>query len=309
MSVPFAPVPAGSSSVRPLTRPVVFDLRDRSRTGIGRVARETVQAWQALYPDDPVVVLRDGGQRYSLHAQWEWPALARRHRDASWVWFHWDVPLWRMPRRSVVYVHDRIHLHTSGFVKRTIARWWMAHAMRRAGALVTGSSAIADELPRRATVIPHGVHHRDSDAWTPQDYLLTVGEPRAYKNFALAARVAARLGVPHRHAWRVSDDELRTLYTGARVVLVPSRAEGFGLPLLEAFSVGAPVVASDIAPLQEVSGGLATHVAPDDLDGWCDAVQRVMADGGDAKARRRRAALFTWEQTARRLRDVVRSLD
>jgi glycosyltransferase involved in cell wall biosynthesis len=291
-----------------LPRPVAFDLRDRSRTGIGRVARETVAAWQALFPADQLIVLQDGGQRYSLQAQREWPALARAHRDVTWVWFHWDVPLWRMPARSVVYVHDRIHLRTSGPLKRTVARAWMAHAMRRAGALVTGSAAIAAELPRAATVIPHGVRPRGAFTWQPQEYLLTVGEPRPYKNFDLARRVAARLGIPHRHAWGVSDDELQALYAGARVVLVPSRAEGFGLPLLEAFAVGAPVVASDIGPLQEVSGGLALHVSPDDDNGWCEAVARLIADGGDPQARRQRAAHFTWDATARALRALVASL-
>src|SRR5450830_338517 len=91
-------------------RPIVFYLRDRSRTGLGRVARETVRAYCALFPGDPVTVLEQGGQRYSLRAQLEWPALRRAHGDATWVWFHWDVPWWNVPKRSVVYVHDLIYL-------------------------------------------------------------------------------------------------------------------------------------------------------------------------------------------------------
>ncbi len=84
----------------------------------------------------------------------------------------------------------------------------------------------------------------------------------------------------------VSDDELQALYAGARVVLVPSRAEGLGLLPLEAFADGAPVVASDIGPLRAVSGGLALHVSPDDDDSCCKAVARLIAHSGDAHARR-----------------------
>jgi glycosyltransferase involved in cell wall biosynthesis len=297
-----------ASAAEALPREVVFDLRDRSRTGLGRVATETVAAWQALFPDDPLVVLRRGGARYSLRAQREWPHLARAHPRATWVWFHWDVPWWGMPARSVVYVHDRIHRQVGGFVKRTVADLWTGHAMRRAGAVVTVSAATAAQLPRAATVIPNGVQAGWCGPWAPTDYLLTVGEPRPYKNFDLAARVAAMVGVRHHHAWGVSDEELAACYAGARVVLVPSRAEGFGLPLLEAFSAGAPVVASDIPALREVSGGLAVHVPPDDVSAWCDAVRACWRDGGDPDARRRWAATFTWERTARRLREVVVTL-
>lgn len=291
----------------PLPRPVVFDLRD-ARTGIGRVAYQTVQAWQRLFPGDRITALTTGGGRYSWRAQREWPGLRRDHPDATWVWFHWDVPWFGMPSRSVVYVHDRILQQEAGWAKRLVAGQWIAHAVREAGAVVTGSHATARELPGPATVIPHGVSAQWQGPWAPADYLLTVGEPRPYKNFALAAKVAQTLGLPYRHAWRVADDELRALYAGARVVLVPSRAEGFGLPLLEAFAAGAPVVANDIAPLREVGGGLATHVPADNVAGWCQAVQAAWTHGGDPTPRQQWAAGFTWERAARQLREVVRSL-
>lgn len=303
-----------SAPPAPLRRPIVFDCRDQSRTGLGRVAQETVAAWQQLFPNDPVTVLGEGGQRYSLRAQWEWRTLRRRHADAAWVWFHWDVPLVGRAARSVVYIHDLIVTDPSltPFAKRAVARAWIGRATAMADRVVTVSRATANALSVHhaisAQVIPNGIAPAWRVPWTPQDYLLTVGEPRSYKNVQVAEQVAAALGVTHRHAWRVSEAELRALYAGARVVLVPSRAEGFGLPLLEAFSAGAPVVASDIPALREVSGGLALHVAPDDIAGWCDAVQRVWTEPGDATARRERAAQFTWERSATLLREVVRSL-
>ncbi|MDQ8172232.1 MAG: glycosyltransferase family 1 protein [Gemmatimonadota bacterium] len=288
---------------------VVFDLRDPSQTGIGRVARETVRAYTSLFPEDAVTVLREGGRRYSLRAQREWFQLRRTHQGATWVWFHWDVPWVGMPFRSVVYVHDLIHLHRAGFVKRTVARRWIGHALRHAGAVATGTHAAASLLPRQATVIPHGVNLTFPHPWTGDGaYLLTVGEPRPYKNFALVETLARQLGLPWKHAWRVSDAELATLYAGARAVLVPSREEGFGLPVLEAFAAGAPVVASDIPPIREVSGGLATLLHPDDHEGWRRAITAVWASPGSAAPRLARAAQFTWESSARQLRALLVSV-
>jgi glycosyltransferase involved in cell wall biosynthesis len=299
----------------PLPRPVVFDLRAGTATGIGRVAMETVAAYRAAFPRDPVTVLTGNQGRYAVAAQREWPALRRRHPGATWVWFHWDVPLVAPPVRSVVYLHDLINL-TPAFApwrKRVVAGGWIRRACTMASRVVTVSEAVAAELSAgmgvEATVIPNGVSTHWALPWAPQDYLLTVGEPRRYKNFGVAEQVAAALGVRHRHAWRVTDAELAALYAGARVVLIPSRVEGFGLPLLEAFAAGVPVVASDIPALREVSGGLVRHVAPNDLPGWCQAVQALWRTGGQDGAaeamRRARAASFTWERAARLLRQLL----
>lgn len=282
-------------------RTVVFDLRDQSRTGLGRVARETVAAYRTCFPDDPVTVLEAGGARYSLQAQREWPALRRAHRDATWVWFHWDVPWFAMPARSVVYVHDLIHLRYAGAVTRFVARHWINHAVRSATRLVTVSHATAAQLARPATIIPNGVSADFATPWLPRDYLLAVGADRPHKNFALAAQ----LGFPCIRASGVSDEELVRLYAGARVVLVPSRDEGFGLPVLEAFMSGAPVVASDIPALREVSGGLATLVPVDDLSAWRAAVHAAWHDGGDPGPRRAWARTFTWARSAAMLHDVI----
>jgi glycosyltransferase involved in cell wall biosynthesis len=303
----------GVSESGVVLRPIVFDLRDRALTGLGRVARETVRAYRARFPDDVVIVLESGGGRYSLRAQWEWMAsLRRRYPDAVWVWFHWDVPWIGMPRRSVVYVNDLIHLdrglQQAGWLKRTVARHWIQHAMRRAGQVVTGSHATAALLAVPAAVIPHGVSAEFGGAWAPQEYLLTVGDDRAYKNLAMARAVADALGVTWRHATGVSEATLNALYAGARVVLVPSRAEGFGLPVLEAFARGVPVVASDIAPLREISGGLATLVPPDDVAGWTSAVQRAWDEPGDAAPRRAWAATYTWTRSAESLREAIARL-
>jgi alpha-1,3-rhamnosyl/mannosyltransferase len=102
--------------------------------------------------------------------------------------------------------------------------------------------------------------------------------------------------------------ELRALYAGATLLALPSRHEGFGLPLLEAMVQGTPVVASDIPALQEVTDGAARLVPPDDVDAWVAALAEVIADEGLrrrlAEAGRARAATFSWERTVRDTRAV-----
>lgn len=61
----------------------------------------------------------------------------------------------------------------------------------------------------------------------------------------------------------VSDDLLRELYKNARCLVLPSRAEGFGLPVVEAMSLGCPVITTDDPALREVGGGLSTIIRPD----------------------------------------------
>jgi glycosyltransferase involved in cell wall biosynthesis len=109
----------------------------------------------------------------------------------------------------------------------------------------------------------------------------------------------------------VSDAELRALYRGALALVYPSLYEGFGLPLLEAMAMGAPVVASQAASIPEVAGGAALLLDPHDRAAWTDAILRIAQDSAhrdDLRARGlARAAQCTWEEAARRTLEVYRS--
>ncbi|RYY45200.1 MAG: glycosyltransferase family 1 protein, partial [Sphingomonadales bacterium] len=74
-------------------------------------------------------------------------------------------------------------------------------------------------------------------------------------------------------AGRVGDHELAALIAGARAVLMPSFAEGFGLPVAEALTARVPVIASDIAVLRETGGAVPDYLDPLDGPGWIRAVQ------------------------------------
>ena len=103
---------------------------------------------------------------------------------------------------------------------------------------------------------------------------------------------------------------LQALYAGARALVLPSLDEGFGLPALEAMTVGVPVVASNRGALPEVVGDAGLLVDPTDGAAISDALERILTD--DALARTcvargfRRARNFTWRASAQSLRRAYR---
>ncbi len=108
------------------------------------------------------------------------------------------------------------------------------------------------------------------------------------------------------------DDDLPALYNNATAFAFPSLYEGFGLPILEAFGCGTPVVTSNVSSLPEVAGDSALMVDPDDADALTDALRRVLEDttlrerlilGGLARVRE-----FSWDQAAQNLKNIYSSL-
>lgn len=102
-----------------------------------------------------------------------------------------------------------------------------------------------------------------------------------------------RLGV-------VSDAELRTLYENAGCFVFPSFYEGFGLPPLEALTLGCPVIVSRMAALPEVFGGAAAYCDPYSAVDIAAQIRQVMTGDDESAPERRKAyaAQFTWERCA-----------
>lgn len=100
----------------------------------------------------------------------------------------------------------------------------------------------------------------------------------------------------------IPDEELCRLYNMAAVFVMPSLDEGFGLPALEAMSCGAPVIVSSGSALEEVVGDAGLVVAPHDVAGLAEAMDRVLEDPALAQALSerslRRAKVFSWERAA-----------
>jgi glycosyltransferase involved in cell wall biosynthesis len=101
---------------------------------------------------------------------------------------------------------------------------------------------------------------------------------------------------------RVTDAQLAALYERCIAVCVPSVAEGFGLPLLEAAAAGAPVVASDLPVFRELEGLAALYAPPRDEQAWADALERIVADDALRRESAVRACAvareYTWDRTA-----------
>ncbi|MFY2564150.1 glycosyltransferase family 4 protein [Corallococcus terminator] len=90
---------------------------------------------------------------------------------------------------------------------------------------------------------------------------------------------------------------LAGLYRNAKAVLIPSEAEGFGLPLIEALACGVPVVASDLPVLREVGEDASLYCPIGDVPAWTQTVDSLLTGRQPPpplETRRARAARFTW---------------
>lgn len=112
---------------------------------------------------------------------------------------------------------------------------------------------------------------------------------------------------------RLPDTVAAELLAGARALLLPSFAEGYGLPLAEALSAGVPVVCSDIPVFREVGGAAPEYLDPTDVEGW----RATIAAYAGAQSPRRNAQIArmtawaspTWEQHFARVMAAINELD
>jgi len=261
---------------------------------------------------------------------------ALRRLGAALAHFQHALPR-SCPCPAVVTVHDvsfERDPSVMGRRDRTIFRHAVPSAVRRAARVLVVSERTKDDLvelygadPARIAVTPNGVDPAFSPGTARGDsYLLLVGAVQHRKNPLAAADAAAELGMrlvvvgPSRDdaladelrrrgadvRGYVDRDELVELYRGAAVLVMPSRYEGFGLPVVEAMATGTPVVAAPDAALQEVAGNAAVFAEPDDL---AAGVRRALAERETlVAAGLRRAATFSWDETARRTLTVYREV-
>jgi glycosyltransferase involved in cell wall biosynthesis len=278
------------------------------------------------------VVSRRFHGRAGLHALW-FP-----FNGCSWTSF--SLP-------AAATLHD-----ASNFVVRDYAPATQAifrAAAERCRALITDSrfqqGELARELripPERLVPIPLGVNPPRParpvalDVAPLAPFVLYVGEAERRKGFdtllAAMARlrsahpdltlaVTTRLGPEWRDAARdvriieldrVDDDTLAALYRACALLAFPSRYEGFGLPVLEAMSYGAPVVASSGSAVPEAGGDAACYVSPGDDAALAEAIARVVDDRAYAAELRRRgplqAATLPWERTAEATLRVIEEM-
>ncbi|MQA29798.1 MAG: glycosyltransferase [Luteitalea sp.] len=231
---------------------------------------------------------------------------------------------------------------TRGEIKRDYPARARDHA-NRADRVIVVSEFTAREVERLLQVPRHRISVCSPGAppWNPRQiqpargYVLFFGtlEPRknvgalldAYERFAMGRRsvpplVLAGKAVEGSSGWleRIDRPPLkgiaryigyvnpatrRELYEGARILVQPSFDEGFGLTVLEAMTLGVPVVAANRGALPEVLGDAGVLVDPSDPDVLAAAMASLIDDQGLAETAAmngvRQAQRYTWEQTAR----------
>jgi alpha-1,3-rhamnosyl/mannosyltransferase len=114
------------------------------------------------------------------------------------------------------------------------------------------------------------------------------------------------------HLGYVPDNDLASLYNGARALVYPSSYEGFGLPPLEMMATGGAVLASTADALVETVGTRAHLIDPEDQEGWRSAMARILQDddwhGQLRQGVQELARAFTWDRCAAETLQVYRLL-
>jgi len=106
------------------------------------------------------------------------------------------------------------------------------------------------------------------------------------------------------------DSRLRNLYSGALAFIMPSKEEGFGIPVLEAMGMGIPVIVSDAEALLEVAGDGALVFPKNNYDRLAVLIEQISLDENmRADLRRRgiaRSSVFSWERSANELKSCYK---
>jgi glycosyltransferase involved in cell wall biosynthesis len=254
--------------------------------------------------------------------------------------------------KRIVTVHDMIYeIFPSLFDMNSSEILQKRTSVEKADGIIAVSASTKRDLVRLWNVPEEKIkviHHGNSLLAAPapsrplqEPYLLYVGQRMLHKNFATLLEAYCRtpwlnknyallcfggrdfspeeIGVAKRHgvADRIrrgsgDDSALAAAYKNAAALVYPSLYEGFGLPILEAMSLGCPVVLSRTSSLLEVGKEGGAFFDPLDAAELLSQLERVLGDVGvrqDMVARgARHAATFTWEKCARETGDFYREI-
>jgi glycosyltransferase involved in cell wall biosynthesis len=143
----------------------------------------------------------------------------------------------------------------------------------------------------------------------PEMRLVLAGEPAWLSQGILEAREASLYKNDIILTGRVSFNDLRALYQGARLLAFPSLYEGFGLPILEAFASGVPVLTADNSSLREVAGPGAVYA---DASSSADIGEKLAVLWSDETLRQScidqsliELRRFSWDKTAQETLDII----
>lgn len=279
-------------------------------------------------------------------------ALSKKAKPSRGVYYSagFMPPLWTsLP--TVVIVHDLMHLKFYGRLKRFYYDYFLRFLYRRCSAICCVSEFSRNEFIEWSGIDQkrvHVVHSMCSADFSPQgakfdpgyEYVAYCGNHRGYKNIerlirayaasrlpangvrllitgkrneALAA-VARESGVPDDVVFTgfLPADDIPALYRGAKAIAYVSLQEGFGLPIVEAFGVGVPILTSNVSSMPEVAGDGALLVDPYSIEDIRDGLDEIVFD--ETKRRLlvangfRRLENFSYDKSAAKLWSIIGSL-
>lgn len=147
------------------------------------------------------------------------------------------------------------------------------------------------------------------------DLGLVVAGPKGWKDDAVYRTVAEHaLESRVDFVGFVNDEQIAALMARCDCFAYPSHYEGFGLPILEAFALGARVVTSGTSSMPEVGGDLATYADPSRPDSIAEALDRTLLESPSIRSERiaqglERAKAFTWRRTAETTLHALKELN
>lgn len=243
---------------------------------------------------------------YSLIEQWQ---LARLPVSQLFWSPHFNVSLLRtQSEKQVTTIHDLFHLDWSiPIYKKAYAKLLLSRAVHTSIQLITVShfskTRLLHHFPKASSkihVIYPGADHLLNINPIPvpvtSPFYLFVGSTKPHKNLALLKQLPINLFIVD---GSYSLGQLVWLYQNAEALIFPSLYEGWGLPPLEAMSLGCPVLASNSASIPEACDDAALYFDPTSLSSLKEALSQLPSHKKSLIAKgKKRSAGFTWEKAA-----------
>jgi glycosyltransferase involved in cell wall biosynthesis len=218
--------------------------------------------------------------------------------------------LLQVPAEKVTTVHLGVNpVYQQTYTPEQLQQTWQTYGLPQGFVLAVGTLEPRKNLPLllRAYAEARAVAKLDvplvlvgSVGWLEEDIWQT------------AADLGLRLGEEVRHLPGVSDEQVAHLYAGAGLLATPSFYEGFGLPALEAMTVGCPVLVSDGGSLPEIVGEAGLVLPVDEVGAWVAGITAVLTDSAQretmVEAGRRRSQAFSWHNTATTTHQIYQAL-